>query len=483
MHGEIGSCLDALSVLDIGNGEVIQARRLFGIIAVTEVTCQHVEGHYLAQFEVLNARNAVEDPAFEVVGHVQRGISVHEKLHRLHEREGLRVHEDRLVADRHEELGIGCFLSCQIADIADDIQVTESRQPEAFLGGELDAVVEETVLHDITHFIRETEDRRIFPQVKRRLDTLTVVVDISTRRIAQRESPHEVVIERRLGVGAVLVAFHIPQQQGLFAFARFAKTRCSPLAGIGIQVIPTGRAVGRVVHEVKPRDDGELIGIFLLVFQPQLHDVLHRLGVEIELDGHEDMVTVQDAVSLRQFLDVVTKREGQVMSQALVGMIRLVVERMQQREAAFRCLIRQAVRHVAAEEPPRMGIGRSHTAYTETTALLLVVGEGVEDRSEVPLGRVADLTRRDKLLNQVLNGVHQRAELRHTHQLGLETIDQGLFARQLYRAQGIPIGCRTFICTGKCDGVTRHVEEAVRDRCAELVLFEMSRLTGIDIML
>ena len=53
VHGEIGSCLDALSVLDIGNGEVIQARRLFGIIAVTEVTCQHVEGHYLAQLRCL----------------------------------------------------------------------------------------------------------------------------------------------------------------------------------------------------------------------------------------------------------------------------------------------------------------------------------------------------------------------------------------------------------------------------------------------
>ena len=86
-----------------------------------------MEGADLTQFEVLDTRDAIEYPAFEVICDVHGDVAVHEELHRLHKRERLRVHEDRLVADGHKELCIRCFGSREIADVTDDIEVSECR--------------------------------------------------------------------------------------------------------------------------------------------------------------------------------------------------------------------------------------------------------------------------------------------------------------------------------------------------------------------
>ena len=129
------------------------------------------------------------------------------------------------------------------------------------------------------------------------------------------------MVERRFGISAVLGTLHVGQEQCILALSVLSETRCSPFG-----IIRSGSAVRLVVHEVKPRNDGELVGVLLLVLEPQLGNVLHRLRVEVELDGHEDVVTVQDAIRLTKFFDVVRKGENEVVTQAFIRMVGFVVQ-------------------------------------------------------------------------------------------------------------------------------------------------------------
>ena len=85
-----------------------------------------------------------------------------------------------------------------------------------------------------------------------------------------------------------------------------------------------------VVHIVKPGDDRELVGKLLLILQSDASDILHGFAAIVELDGHEYMVAVQDAVTLAEFLQVVGETEAEVMAQRLVGMVFLGVEGVQE---------------------------------------------------------------------------------------------------------------------------------------------------------
>ena len=70
-----------------------------------------------------------------------------------------------------------------------------------------------------------------------------------------------------------------------------------------------------VVHKVEPRDHRQLVRPLFLVFQAQFRHVLHGLGLVVELDGHEDMVAVEDTVGLPEFFQVVTCGEGKVVAE------------------------------------------------------------------------------------------------------------------------------------------------------------------------
>ena len=147
---------------------------------------------------------------------MQGGIAVVEELHRLHKVEGFRVEQNALVGHRREQLGERYTLvGGDVAEVGTHVQVSESRQPKAVLGCELESVVEVAVFQDISHFICQAEHRGVLPEVEWRLDALAVVVDIAPRRIAQLERPLRIVVEGSLCGCAIRVVPDVTQSQSV----------------------------------------------------------------------------------------------------------------------------------------------------------------------------------------------------------------------------------------------------------------------------
>ena len=118
----------------VGIWQVIETKGLIGIIMVSEVAGQSVEGYNLAQFEALESGDTVEDPSFQIIGQMPSDVSVGQELHGLHEVKGLGIKQDTGIGHRHKELGIRNLITCYVTYINDTIQVTEGGEPEAFLG-------------------------------------------------------------------------------------------------------------------------------------------------------------------------------------------------------------------------------------------------------------------------------------------------------------------------------------------------------------
>ena len=145
------------------------------VVLLREPAIYHVERGYLAQFQVFYQRDAVEDPAFQVIGAEERDVLVHHELHRLHEAERLRRQEEALVAVGDVKFRIR-HLAPDDARLHCRVNVAEGRKPKAFLGVNVGAIVEELVVH-VAHRMRQADDGGILTQIERRLLPETVVIE------------------------------------------------------------------------------------------------------------------------------------------------------------------------------------------------------------------------------------------------------------------------------------------------------------------
>ena len=92
--------------------EVVQTAGTFqiGIVFLRQTAINAAERYHAAKFELVDARNTVQYPAFEEIGRVERHIFVHHKLHRLHLVEGALGEEDTRTGLRYIQFGERRFL-------------------------------------------------------------------------------------------------------------------------------------------------------------------------------------------------------------------------------------------------------------------------------------------------------------------------------------------------------------------------------------
>ena len=148
-------------------GEEHEAVGLVRVVAVAEAAPDAADGGYLTQPEEVDERNAVQDPAFEVIAGVEGDVAVGHELHRVHEVEGFGLDGDGLVRVRSDEQWEGHLVPDDAA-AQGGVDVTEGGEPDAFADASLGAVVAVVAAQDAaeTDLMREAEDGGVFAEVE-----------------------------------------------------------------------------------------------------------------------------------------------------------------------------------------------------------------------------------------------------------------------------------------------------------------------------
>ena len=207
-HLHIRSLAHGLSVRQFG--ETIEVIVIGRVVLLGQATDEALEGHHLAKVEFLDQRNSVQDKTIQVILEVEHHELVHRELHRVEQAESFGLSGVRQVGELPAESGV-LHLIPELTGAEEDIEGTESGEPEAFLHIKLGEVVGELRPQETLRAIsvREADDECI------EIDGAAIIITLQEFLAGSPTKLHLQIILRIIGIDIAETVYELHMLRSL----------------------------------------------------------------------------------------------------------------------------------------------------------------------------------------------------------------------------------------------------------------------------
>ena len=223
---------------------------------------------------------------------------------------------------------------------------------------------------------------------------------------------------------------------------------------------------------------------------PFFAETQHTLGdvldIHLVVGGGHNVVAVEILVALSRGLEFISGIEADAAEGGLMRVAVLIIESVGKEQIPFGPLVTETIGGIAFNEIAGAQLGLTHATQTQTPALLMIVTEDIEYRSNVELAVAALLGGGDITAGEHLAGVFDSAELGQATQFNPHTVEHRLLGRKLHWAPLVELALvvhqvllwqDNFVLEGRENTVGQHFS-----RVAEVIVGVDTHLVYVEFL-